>query len=135
MAYSIHICRSIDGIESEPNPITIDDIRKIKTLGEPITGLIAKSPTGEVIEMPDLVRFTYPPNNEKEAVIVFNYHNGQLSFDHKIDEQIELAKLIAFQLNATVQGDEGELYELTKEEKHRYAPKQGIWAFLSRLFK
>ena len=73
----------------------------------------AHSSTGEIIriESPLLAAWQHPINNENETVW-FSYQNGKISVKSPDDtisqKMLEIAKL----LNARVQGDDGEWYEL-----------------------
>ena len=97
--------------ESEGTPIGLDSITEL--LGDPEIGIKAtNAKKGEVIEIPNSISFVWPRNAPNEFVKFF-YDGGKLSFKCIDEKQIDIAKDLASNIGAKVQGDEGEFYEIS----------------------
>ncbi|MEC2075841.1 hypothetical protein [Metabacillus fastidiosus] len=107
MSYNIHITRADDWVESEENPIKLEEL---------IDYFSGKSDFeySETFSTPGPISMSIEADffiwKHKDIKVPFLYKKGQIVVSRANDEVIEKMKEIATELDARVQGDDGELY-------------------------
>ena len=113
MSYDIHITKANNWVESNKNPISLNEwhsyIEKDKSLTLEPESVAINPVTKEEIRMknPGLAIWKNPKNGKEYG---FDYRNGKISFRYTDEEAIKKAKEIASHFGAVVQGDEEEKY-------------------------
>ncbi|MGY3186250.1 hypothetical protein [Lysinibacillus sp. TE18511] len=107
VSYNFHITRADDWADSVDNPITLEELIEYfngKSDFEYSETFSTSAPVCLFIGG-DFFIWTY--GNIK---VPFLYNNGQITVSHAKDKIIEKMKEIASEIDAMVQGDDGELY-------------------------
>ena len=120
MGYDFHITRNEKWFLKEPNnEITLADWKTYVQSNEELNlenFIEIASPNGEVIrfEADGISVWNNHPNSEKVLIV---WRNGKISVKNPDDETIRKLIKIAEDLNAKVQGDEGETYKIDTNGK------------------
>ncbi|MDQ8735781.1 hypothetical protein [Paenibacillus sp. LHD-38] len=107
MSYDIHITRADHWTESTNKPIAMEELKNYfsgKSEFEyskefSITGPFSMTISGEF--------FIW---SNEDVKVPFRYSEGMITISHADDEVIDKMKEVAAELNAIVQGEEGETY-------------------------
>jgi len=107
VGYDIHITRADDWIESPENPISLEELKEYfsRKSGFEYSKVISISRPCSISVEGEFFIWT---NNDSK--VTFSYSMGCIDVSYVNDEVIEKMKEIASDLNAKVQGDEGEFY-------------------------
>ncbi|OKQ00149.1 hypothetical protein [Paenibacillus sp. P46E] len=108
MSYNVHITRADHWTNSEAKPISIEESKDYfaaKADFEYMNKLSHQTPFGTLTMGGEF--FVW---NDKDVKVPFRYYEGRITVSGADDFIIGRMKQVAQELDAIVQGDEGELY-------------------------
>ncbi len=117
MGYELHITRSQDWVDSEKNPISLEEWKSFVESSSDFRhdGFAeATTPYGDTIRVENeglSVWTEYSKHGEDGGMAWFDYHDGRIVVKNPDEEIIKKMFEVAQFFDAKVQGDEGEVYD------------------------